>query len=1470
MNLDDSSSFFVPDSEAGDEIQQIIFSPHFTSLSRGSHHSPNNAEVLFNEEEDMLSMDTQTGTLSLSSNDTNSYAYGDNRRSLRKRKAIQKLPYSLDRIRHKQLLQGYDITHFDTISEQIELPKRAAKQDPGDRNFEQIADGSSGSNGIDPSDDSKKGKPLHVISYDLDSTLVGCRRIRRHEFDGSENDLPKSISDSGSDASDETSSLARENEIMFRGRLVNVKTGYRGILPRMAWEKSLEKSSNTPFRRKIATPLNQKGIAKRKATRHNRANQDEFLLNDLIVPDDEMESQEEVLSQAQQFTSSGLHPDASALELEEMNDYYQAKYKDGYSSDELFDSEPEPRADSEPLLIELGECDDGSKTIGFTSTFKNRSPAYQIVSTENSDVEIYENLYDNDHDSDFIAQDYDGGTIHAMLSKQRENSSRKAVSSMKSKTRVRNERYTEGDKRISFSTSVVRGGKIDNRSRNKRDYQKRPSSYSYKHHGIQAIGMKSPGNSIGGFSNDRSKKFLARKRMKNKDTLAGLHPGEQSELSRRVNTFNTTIEAPSHRYAFIGHNEQQFRSVEIGDFENNQGNTHESLPVSVIKYLLFGKNMEPPDIIKISLSDKQYTLSKLGATDTLATMQNIFEHIIDEGVTDMELVDLSESLTAFLLHFKNPGVYDVVSEFHRKFRSKVNSLKDKAKPIHFYQIAICQLIFLEVSKYTSIANDLKTEIESKIVDHIISFFKLLAICHEAAFTSELDYLYRGYDILAKIIEILGGKELLWQRLKGEEFPPQVALHLINVFPIESRQWNILNFEEDYGSLTHTIKFVRYCVERLKWEITADLILSLDRILKKKRFEDFDEEQAVSEGNHVMTSYDKNLCTETIFNNYLKILKSAVLSNPLVERIMPMGDISVNDSLSVLINRLNLLIVLGEQSDLNLERRVEELIRPVTNNEYLSLQHEKSTKVICQSILNGIICLYEINCSKNLPFRAKSVVTTYKAMIYENKSLNHIWCIFLQQLTVIFETSSKSHSAVLKGLYPCFVLMAQKEGLSKDVLLLLRLYLKNLTHLGATWIQSHIFQSVKNFVQESSCWIDYYCSIGKFLIDKHVMSWWSFFMYNSVTGSLSLKLYFDYKIIQLCDPQSFDLLKKSLFSIAADLILQNETPLFRNFVAQLMHRECGMLPDRVHRSSNGMLHLLKKFVSILNNLSYVDLILKVVENVRLHYQDRKITKEFTVRLIEFLNYNFVDQIKGSHDFLLLKRELGISDAETDKSSFRDVFKTRADYISQSCYIESGLIHACSLGKEIVNYMEKLKSLFTFSVLPNPFQFFVTLIEAHLVNVDKDIFQFKIKVVTYYLKLVNDILIARFHQVRAAEFLEQCKLYKALCRGLCLFELRNLPEGTLFLHESLRFQISILQIAHGFWEYDLLVNESKSFLAGKAETNEIMETSLSIKIDKIAKENLALSLHIEHGSQESEQNLLLLKLHSMIGSKGKDGY
>lgn len=1464
MNLKKSSSFFVSDSETGDELEQIIFSPHFADL----HHSPDTIELLPNEEEGILSMETQSATFSPSLNDLTSYAYGKNRRSLRKRKAIQKLPYSLDRIRHKQLLQGYDITLFDSASEQIELPKRAATQDLEDRNFEQIMDDSSGWIGIDHSDTSQKSKHLSGISHGLDSTLVGYERTICNELYDSEIDRPKSINDPGSDVSEEIPSPTRENEIVFRGRLVNVKTGYRGILPRMAWEKSLAKSSNTPFRKKIAAPQNKKGIAKRKATGHNRANQDKFLLDDLIVPDDEIESQEEVPSQARQSTSPRPHLDASALELEEMNNYYQAKYHDGYSSEEFFDSESELRGENAPLLIELGEYEDGSKTIGFTSSFKNRSPAYETVDTENSDLEIYENLNENDSDSDSNVKDYDGGTINTMLSRHAKNSSRKAVRSKNSKKRVRNNKYTERDKRQSFSKGVFEKYERDSRSRNSRGNRKEPSSYSYRNHRIQAIGMKSPQNSIGDFFDDKSKKILARKKMKN--SLSGLPPGEESELNRRVNTFNTTIEAPSHRYAFIKHNEQQLRSVEVADFGKNEIKKHESPPVSVMNYLLFGKKMDPPDIIKISLSDKQYILSKLGATDSLATMQKIFEHIINEGVTDMELADLSESLTAFLLHFKNPGVYDVVSEFHRKFRSKVSSLRDKAKPIHFYQIAICQLMFLEISKYANIENDLRTEIESKIVDNIISFFKLLAICYEAAFTSELDYLHRGYDILAMIIEILRGKEVLWQRLKCEEFPPQVALHLINVFPIGSRRWDILNLQEDYRSLIHTMKFVRYCVQRLNWEITADLILSLDRILKKKRFEDFVEEQAMSQKNHVMTSYDRNLSTGTILNSYLKILQSAVLSNPLVERIMPMGDISVNDSLSVLINRLNLLIVLGEQSDLNLEKRVEELIRPVVTNEYLSLQHEKSIKLICQSILNGIICLYEINCSKNLPFRAKSVVTTYKAMIYENKSLSHIWCVFLEQLTTVFETSSKSHSSVLKGLYPCFVLMAQKDGLSKEVLLLLRLYLKNLTHLGATWIQSHLFQSVKNFVQESNNWIDHYCSIGKFLVDKHVMSWWSFFIYNSVTGSVPVKLYFDYKIIQLCDPQSFNLLKKSLFSIATDLILDNETPLFRNFVAQLMNRECGMLPDRIQRSSNGMLHLLKKFVSILNNLSYVDLILKVVENIRTHYQDGRITKEFTLHLIEFLNYNFVDQIKGSHDFLLLKRELGVSDAETDKSSFRDVFKTRCDYISQSCYVESGLIHACSLGREIINYMEKLKSLFTFSVLPNPFQFFATLIEAHLVNVDKDTFRFKVKVATYYLKLINDILIARFQQLTAEEFLEQCKLYKVLCRGFCSLELRKLPEGTILFHESVRFQISILKIAHGFWEYDLLVNESQNFLAGTASKNDIMETSLSIRIDKIAKENLAVSLHTEDGPQESEQNLLLRKLHRILGSKGNDGY
>lgn len=1433
MSLESPQSSAVPDSEIGDDVQQIFYNPLVEIFRQASslgsemlNDHQNKGEVISSSQDDAAS----TGIII----DT-----AGPKRSLRKRKAIQKLPYSLERIKHQQLLKGYDITSFEDTCEHVNLPKKPSPQCMQDgqkiisarQMNEEDPDSFQNDFLIDNYSDSPE-----VLSMDSNG-IAEQRTMEKLSRVGEAHDKSSFSIDFESDKELEVD-VASQDQMMFRGRLINMRTGYRGILPRVAWEKSLNNKPKRKIQRKKQLLMNQKGLARRRLI-SKRNNQDDILMNDLIAPNDEIEDQEENIYR--------MPTDVDSKDIDELNQYYQGKYMDDYLSDET-----DPNSD--PYEIEYNKQNGGDTLTKLNLGSVPFPREIHEFSDSDQEEENKTDMTSFDFDIEKMATENDSNTINTLLAKHKRASSRNVIIPRSGNAfNTLSNNYKHGSRR-QRSLNIVHRSKLNIRSQalaNKR-------TISDPFHEIS--GTRSNKNTELMYKNEQNKRMRPKKP---ESLTVGIYPGPSSELTRPANTFRTVVEAPSDQYVFRGGIKLSILPTESGVFEKDSVYS-ENLPCHLVFESLLGRRSEhSPDMIKISISNKQFYLSKLNHNGTLATLRTIFNHILDHGITDTELVQFCESLTIFLLYYNQPGLYDVINEFHIKFRSRVNNLKEKAKSIHFYQIAVCQLMFLEITKCSNVAQSFKIEVEQKIIDNIVSFFKLLSVCERNTTKFGGGYLSKAYALVAAIVTLIGDSEPLWCRLRKEKFCPSISFNIVKLFPTSQEKWDLLQLEDSYSSMLEALKFVSFCLHHLNWSVTSDLIVLFHNLFKKRRFEDFAAEELMTTQNYVITSYRQSFPAETIFNSYLTILRSASLTASLVERIVPMSEVSQSDPPSVLVNRMNLLVLLAENSSINLERRVDELIRPILAADNLALRDESSSKTICSCILNGVLCLFEINCLKNHSFRSKIISSTFRSLVFDNKHLTSSWTTFLERMEIIFGTHNHSYANVLRGMYPCFLLMNQKNCFSKGITILLRLYMNNLPQLGTSWTQNNLFQVVKNYAQTSTSWIDHYCEIGKFLIKRQVMSWWSFFMYNDIHGPFSTKLYFDYKVIQLCDAQSFDLVKKPLFSLATDEIFINETPLFVSFLNKLINRENPTIAD-FNDQKTGVTNfsLVKRLFSTLHNLSYNELLLKLIANLKKCYQEKHLTLTFVRPLVEFVNINFVDLLKNSHDFLFLKRELGISDKETDKSSFRDAFRSQIGFISQACYIESGLLHAFTIREELSDYMEKLYSLFAFPSLSSPFFFFGSIIEAHLVDaVDPEHSRLKTCVNLHFLKLLNDALIERYLQVTANEFLELCKLHKALCENLLLFELQEFLEGQNFLYEIVRYQLYTLKIADGFWEFDLLMEQSKKFLSGQEKRNTV-KTILSDKINAVVQEHACLNFVCLYERTAKEQSELLSTFENFI--------
>ncbi|SMN22238.1 similar to Saccharomyces cerevisiae YLR320W MMS22 Protein [Maudiozyma saulgeensis] len=1259
-------------------------------------------------------------------------------RILRKRTAIQKLPYSLERIKHRQQLQGFDVSNFETVSNKVKLPPPNGIQS------------SNGTQGI-------------VIE---DTVIDNVPYISGVDDDGS--DFSDNVSeDLTSDIQEPISSLntfdedneEESQEVIFRGKHINMKTGYRGILPRSAWERELkknEKQKEIHKRKKLPQPYH-KGIAVKKKKSGDKKKQDDILLSELAIVDED--SEDDIGAYLQENT---LNVDQN--ELERLDSYYHKKYSDyGYDREEERTHQHPKHNNTSENVNEIIEVD----SDGFMS-----DPDIDLMTDSDGEGEMA---------PIYVAEEDNGGIVNAMLAKPTKN-----------KPRYRPNGIGKQSKRvIKKSRSIYRKRRSQPKIRNKVIPRLRPKGSATN--SLNVIEGATSKNNIN----------LTEKKGTNKDKIK-----RYNRSNNTTNSFLTVVEAVGDKYSTVLNRGART----VSNIRNDERETtYNEMGLSVLDIILYNKIFEPPGTVKIKLSNKDFVLSRYNLARVPETLVNIFATIVNEGASDTELLETNKFITEFIFHLNDVSLLLVVQRFHRDFRSRVYSVLKKAKAIHFYELAICQLLLLEISQYTNTANVTRQKVGEDVISNTVAFFVLLSDCYTAVKEDNINLLYQSYDILATVIDIFGLKEQLWDRFNRKKLPSQILQVVTAIFPIQHANWDALDIQPSYTELTNAFKFIKYCRKVCNWVIADNIILTLNDIFKRRRFQDFSEEKATSERNFVIGSSDKKLPVGTLFNKYLTLLRGCTLSLAMSEKIMPIGEITMTDHDSILINRMNLLIVLAGQARFNLDQRLLNLIEPLIPDKRSAAEKPMVNHRRTAGILNSILAFLKINSLKKYPFRLKNVISrTYKSIIINYPDQKEQWSKFLRSLDRNFDLIGKSKFLVLKDLGDVLLYYLNSDAKDDDyAIIIIRMIVKNLTFAKRTWLQKTILPAIKNIAEKSIDWIEYYCTIAKYLIDCKLMTWWAFYTYQGLNGEQDIQIGFNLKVVKMCDNSSFSYNRESFFKLATKFFLKDQSILYRTFLTKLFRRDIGITFDLfLDQNSNNIFSCVKIYFSVLKRHNYTVQMIEVVDQIEKMFTEKLISEKTALQITTYLNERYADEIKSSHSFVMLKRYLSISDIFTERSLFRDIFKSYNDINDKLFFLEKSIVESLSTPEETLNMMNKLGTLLDLPPSGVTLKIFKLLIEQNMNIESSDLLNLTSNVISILLEVTNSTLKNRFYQVDKAEICVLIELSKHLIMKYRAPLLR-VSEYSDIDHQVQRLLFLLMKSTQSLDEYESIVENYKSY-------------------------------------------------------------
>ncbi|AGO11004.1 AaceriAFR496Wp [[Ashbya] aceris (nom. inval.)] len=1226
------------------------------------------------------------------------------RRQLRKRTAVQERPYSVDRLRHREQmawLGGGRGERGERGSSRGRRVEGQGREDPGPSRSEDEAAG--------------RGS-------------------------GSEDEGEGSGRSSGSRSSSAAGSAGREGsgaesspeKIVFRGRVVDVRRGYRGVLPKVAWVRSLQREAAPRPRRR--TPPRGRGVAVRKLGRAVRASAD-------------VESEvEESDGDLEPYVPPAPPVAAEAKRAAALRAYFDGKYGHSESS-----SEEGLSSESDELEV--------SSTSG--------------ESVVEDDKHVVDGMLTRVHRPGAVRRGR-----HAGRPAGRRRTGAKRVTKAIRKRTIRNGRVTTVHR-----PPAARG-----------DAPAKPLAECNKGHQEASI--------------------------KHAPRMHVVPDPDAVVLYERPALFVPVLEGLSDVYAMPNKTRQRHHSHVDEQYGDTDADSDMLWAQPVFEAVIQGVNFSPPKLVEIRISDRSYLVSML-AGDLKSSLDDVFRHIVDIGATPEEVVTISRQLSEFFCFLDRAEVYAVVREFLQNFRAKVGQLLDRAKPIHFYQIAVCQFWVLEISKYSSTTVATRIEMENGILDEIVVFFNLLSQSYMSLPKDDSHLLSQGYKVLSSIVLHLGRLPALWERLSSHSFDPQIAEILVEYFPTRTAAWSIAEAGTTFESAGKWFMFINHCTTSPRdWEVDETLLLRLYDYFKTRKFMDFEEE--LKEKQYPILCVRELKERKTLFNVFLQMLNSADLSPVTIERMTPLGNLMTLSSAALLANRLNLLLVLASKAKRSYEKRFEELLGP-----FFGHRNSHLLPSFLSIMLNGQYAMVRISLQKKVGLKGKSILLLWN--LIKDQTTNRTlleWELFLNNLNSLSMEEHELPIDMLKNMAPIMHNMLTTGSQFKLLHKLVRLYIKNLARLGPEWIQNHLFRLLATPARKDETLLDYYCLTIKHLAECNVITWWSVINYNMFEADDSIMLLYYTKICKYSDSIFFEEAKKFLYGKSMDFLLKGTNVKLQYLLISLSQRDPIFQLDSGGQAEISPLQTVKKVIRAFWKASYTDLIVQFTRKIRDAYLSFPSNREFYYHILNFLNNNYVDVVRNTHEFTYLKSEFSISDEETEKSAFREHLSSLPDDNSRCVFIEQELMQGLAHGTCLEGFITKLKSSMDVSVFDNAVKSFVDMIRCHPLQPPVHILH--IHSVYVLLNILNEYLDIHCGLVTPDTFYELISLFLHMThtKSISVRE-DNKPNFELLMEvEVLKFQRIMIALSQGFAEGRDLENAYIHFITGKSGGHLNFDTISSI--------------------------------------------
>ncbi|SCV02728.1 LAME_0H04632g1_1 [Lachancea meyersii CBS 8951] len=1300
-------------------------------------------------------------------------------RSFRKRTAIQKNPYKLDRIRHKQLLKGFGL--------QVESSRQIKDRDDGGNSA------SLGASSQDAEWTEHEGSPHNYKIGDY------------HDIDA-EDDQPKDGL-----TQESLSSAEDEQDLVYRGRHISLQSGFRGILPKSMWKKALQDSREVHFNNLQQTKREGKGVAKRRLVTDLRLEPGNAALSDgLFVSDEPMDNVDDVFK-----TTKSDNEKHSSKHLESMSNYLEGKYGSSYTFDDLSDG------------AELS--DDGSDPI---TTSTEMQPTFAqgqnleetLTDASNSDLEV------SDHKLNSFKEREDN-IIDAMLSARRRRvkslGARRLTTPRSNGSKVTQPANNHNNfKRRKTTTLKPRtSGPVRQKKSVRRPNLKPRSRINDT---ARREGPSDRSASIQANNADRSSNAREEARSKKSFGIENLSNFIYTASKGKPTAFDTSVEREGGRFAIV-----KKRKAEDHDLEKISAGCSEISPIPELPLIsaIWGHKYDQSQTVEFTLSGKPFKASMYDS-NFATNLKAIFGHIVERGASDLEIYSMNSLIVPLLDQLDNPGLWAIVDDFHKSFRSKANTLRNRAKPIHFYQIAACQVMLTVVRRYSSTSNILSKEIVSKILDHTVSFFKLLSKCSVLELDASL--LNDSYTILSNLVESLHQGRELWNKICFSTFPSSIALIILRNFPTNETFWQIAEIEQSYTGVSEWLQFVDHAVNYCQWRVDGMLIQRFYNFFKVRKFQNFPEEKSSETNLHIFGTKDWSSSSKTAFNVFIDLINSCQLSRVQIEKITPLGQLVSLNSPALLANRINLLLVLAEHADSSYESKFEDLCYP-----YLDQDSEKQPKLvrIFELMLLGFCSLLQINANKNLITKARVASLIFQQIVkLRSLAVNEILVQFLSRIYSIGPLLGKSMSFVLKALYPALMFMIKNKE-KAEVVPLVKFFERNLHFLDVPWLITYLHQVFSDLASEDDTLFHFYFAVTKLLATKKAITWWSVLNYNNALSASKIQyVQFCTKVVENCDEYSFLQIRHKLLQTIVDFLLEPTNYAFIRFLKALSQRDKDF---KLHTSlsyQSSKLEIIRATLNAYKQVKDSSFVESLVAKLKSELLSKPLSKPLIMEVTNALNSNFVDILKNNGDFLYLKSQFNISDVETQKSIFREFLSCQKSDIERAMFLEEELLKIVTQGSSLPLFLQKIESSMGAALYSNDFGFLGHLIEANASCEVEKFTETQWFVLLTLIRFINGLLEKSHCQVSRTDFSGLYQLHSFICRVFrrpLKASFKVATEGHFYQEVSL-FLTRNLVISSGFLEHGKLVAMCKTFSSIAASTAKRSTTNaLAYPIERLLK-------------------------------------